>query len=80
MALIRVFIGKCDVIGMEFYKGSGLVTLGPVVMYFTQLILTSVKMVCVCVCVCVCMCPSVCLSTIFLGNRGNSVTRGHIFN
>ena len=25
-----------------------------------------------CVCVCVCVCPSVRLSTVFLGNRGNS--------
>ena len=42
-----VFIGSCDVIGMEFPKEEvGFVTLGSWVM--SIVILTSVKMVCVC--------------------------------
>ena len=52
MALIRVFIGSCDVIGMEFCKGSRLVTLGPGgdVFYPTH---THKGKNDVCVCVCV---------------------------
>ena len=42
-----VFIGSCDVIGMEFPKGEVGLFLSDV---FTLVILTSVKMVCVCVC------------------------------
>ena len=43
-----VFIGSCDVIGMEFPKGEVGLLLGSWVMYFTPVILTSVKMVCLC--------------------------------
>ena len=67
-----VFIGSCDVIGMEFKGEVGLLP-RVLVMYFT---LTSVKIVCVCVRACVR--ASVCPPFFSVTATTLSVKHGHI--